>query len=70
MDGGARGAETYGEGTGTASLRALLSFDDGEAVRLLCAPAGPDTSVARVAVGLDDLGAGERDALLLAVGAP
>ncbi|GAA5055107.1 PucR family transcriptional regulator [Streptomyces similanensis] len=70
MDGGARCAEIYGEGTGTASLRALLSFDDGEAVRLLCAPAGPDISVARVAVGLDDLGAGERDALLLAVGAP
>ncbi|MFF8596282.1 PucR family transcriptional regulator [Streptomyces sp. NPDC015220] len=64
------GVEAVGRGADGATLRALLSFDDGEAVRLLCAPAGPDTAVGRVAVGLDDLGAGQEDALLLAVGAP
>ncbi|MDQ0585056.1 PucR family transcriptional regulator [Streptomyces rishiriensis] len=38
-----------------ATLRALLAFEDGNAVRLLCAPAAPDTVVRRIAVGLDDL---------------
>ncbi|MEV7128381.1 helix-turn-helix domain-containing protein [Streptomyces sp. NPDC093260] len=70
MDGGARSAGTLGRGAGAASLRALLSFDDGEAVRLLCAPAGADTAVAHVAVGFDDLVPGREHALLLAVGAP
>ncbi|NMO36872.1 PucR family transcriptional regulator [Streptomyces sp. GMY01] len=70
MDGGARGAGPLGGGAGTASLRALLSFDDGEAVRLLCAPAGADAAVGHVAVGFDDLGPGRGHALLLAVGAP
>ncbi|MEV1063501.1 helix-turn-helix domain-containing protein [Streptomyces sp. NPDC050263] len=56
------------------TLRALLGFEDGDAVRLLCAPAAPDTVVRRIAVGLDDL-AGRDDpgprqgVLLLAVGA-
>ncbi|WP_406005273.1 helix-turn-helix domain-containing protein [Streptomyces sp. NBC_00637] len=39
----------------TATLRSLLSFEDGNAVRLLYAPAAPDTVVRRIAVGLDDL---------------
>ncbi|MET8164393.1 helix-turn-helix domain-containing protein [Streptomyces sp. NPDC005329] len=38
-----------------ATLRSLLAFEDGNAVRLLCAPAAPDTVVRRIAVGLDDL---------------
>ncbi|KPI31300.1 putative transcriptional regulator, PucR family [Actinobacteria bacterium OV320] len=38
-----------------ATLRSLLAFEDGNAVRLLYAPAAPDTVVRRIAVGLDDL---------------
>ncbi|MFJ9025066.1 PucR family transcriptional regulator [Streptomyces sp. NPDC102259] len=38
-----------------ATLRSLLAFEDGNAVRLLCAPAAPDTVVRRIAVGLDEL---------------
>lgn len=38
-----------------ATLRSLLAFEDGNAVRLLYAPAAPDTAVRRIAVGLDDL---------------
>ncbi|MFC4501535.1 MULTISPECIES: PucR family transcriptional regulator [Streptomyces] len=51
------------------TLRALLAFEDGDALRLLCAPAEEDAPVRRIAVGLDDLGSGAEDALLLAVGA-
>ncbi|MCX4767128.1 helix-turn-helix domain-containing protein [Streptomyces sp. NBC_01275] len=53
------------------TLRSLLAFEDGNAVRLLCAPAAPDTVVRRIAVGLDDLSAVQEGdgILLLAVGA-
>lgn len=61
----------------TPTLRSLLAFEDGDAVRLVCAPATPDTVVTRIAVGLDDLGprpqrrgsAEGEGVLLLAVGA-
>ncbi|WP_327319990.1 PucR family transcriptional regulator [Streptomyces sp. NBC_01235] len=60
----------------TPTLRSLLAFEDGDAVRLLCAPAAPDTVVRRIAVGLDDLGPRrerqeppqDQGTLLLAVG--
>ncbi|WUB67851.1 helix-turn-helix domain-containing protein [Streptomyces sp. NBC_00582] len=52
------------------TLRSLLAFEDGDALRLLCAPDAPDTAVRRIAVGLDDLSPGQEGALLLAVGAP
>ncbi|MFE0453697.1 PucR family transcriptional regulator [Streptomyces sp. NPDC058914] len=61
-----------------ATLRSLLAFEDGNALRLLCAPAAPDAVVRRVALGMDDLtsalGMGDltppqQGALLLAVGA-
>ncbi|MER5719450.1 helix-turn-helix domain-containing protein [Streptomyces sp. NPDC002132] len=51
-----------------AALRDLLAFEDGNALRLLCAPAG-DAVVHRIAVGMDDLAAGRPGTLLLAVGA-
>ncbi|MFF7333832.1 helix-turn-helix domain-containing protein [Streptomyces sp. NPDC008150] len=54
----------------SATLRALLAFDDGDALRLLCAPADHDPAVRRVAVGTDDLRPGQDGTLLLAVGAP
>ncbi|MFJ8113533.1 PucR family transcriptional regulator [Streptomyces sp. NPDC096132] len=52
------------------TLRSLLAFEDGHALRLLCAPAAPDAVVRRIAVGLDDLSPGQEGVLLLAVGAP
>ncbi|MFI2645833.1 helix-turn-helix domain-containing protein [Streptomyces sp. NPDC018610] len=66
----ARADGAPGGSADAASLRALLSFDDVEAVRLLCAPAGQDVPIGHVAVGLDDLRPGRENALLLAVGAP
>ncbi|MFI7498249.1 PucR family transcriptional regulator [Streptomyces sp. NPDC049687] len=51
------------------TLRSLLAFEDGNALRLLCAPAAADTAVRRIAVGLDDLSPGQEGVLLLAVGA-
>ncbi|WP_425247881.1 PucR family transcriptional regulator [Streptomyces sp. NEAU-NA10] len=52
-----------------ATLRSLLAFEDGNALRLLCAPATEDAVVRRIAVGLDDLTPGPEDTLVLAVGA-
>lgn len=62
------GRPAAGDGVPGATLRALLAFDDSGALRLLRAPAGPDTPVRRLAVGLDDLGPDAEDTLLLAVG--
>ncbi|GKQ34956.1 CdaR family transcriptional regulator [Streptomyces sp. A012304] len=56
-------------GTPAATLRSLLAFEDGDALRLLCAPASPDVVVRRVAVGADDLTPRQDGTLLLAVGA-
>lgn len=61
---------TDGAPSPAATLRTLLAFDDGDALRLLCAPAGHDPAVHRVAVGTDDLRPGRDGTLLLAVGAP
>ncbi|MDR6975872.1 hypothetical protein J2X68_002560 [Streptomyces sp. 3330] len=47
--------EEPGPREAVATLRSLLAFEDGNAVRLLCAPAVPGTVVRRIAVGLDDL---------------
>ncbi|GGR11146.1 PucR family transcriptional regulator [Streptomyces aurantiogriseus] len=52
-----------------ATLRSLLAFEDGNALRLLCAPAAADAVVRRIAVGLDDLTPRQEGTLLLAVGA-
>ncbi|MFF3846694.1 PucR family transcriptional regulator [Streptomyces sp. NPDC002328] len=46
----------------------MLAFEDGNALRLLCAPSR-DAEVHRIAVGMDDLAPGRRGTLLLAVGA-
>ncbi|MFJ1735341.1 PucR family transcriptional regulator [Streptomyces sp. NPDC088254] len=64
------GDELNPEGTSAApaSLRDLLAFEDGNALRLLCAPAG-DAVVHHIAVGMDDLAPGRPGTLLLAVGA-
>lgn len=62
------GCPAAGNGAPGATLRALLAFDDSGALRLLRAPAGHDTPVRRLAVGLDDLGPDGAGTLLLAVG--
>ncbi|MFF4585310.1 PucR family transcriptional regulator [Streptomyces sp. NPDC001388] len=63
------GEESGSAGGAAVTLRSLLAFEDGHALRLLCAPAAPDTVVRRIAVGLDDLRPGQEGVLLLAVGA-
>ncbi|MFE9624630.1 PucR family transcriptional regulator [Streptomyces sp. NPDC006527] len=50
-------------------MRSLLAFEDGNALRLLCAPAAPNAVVRRVALGMDDLTSSQQGTLLLAVGA-
>lgn len=59
----------HGHDAPGATLRTLLAFDDGDALRLLRAPADHDPPVRRVAVGTDDLRPGQDGTLLLAVGA-